>query len=302
MKEFLGNYIVYLQAKGYSQITIADKARVLDYFLNFLKSLGVFELCLIDVAIMELFYNSVLALKQKDGRFYSADRRRRYLVYVRDFFYWAIDKNLMLSNPALKIELPKIRPALPANVLSISQIDLAINLISLKTPVGVRNRSVVELLMASGLRTSELCNLTLKDVDLNCRRLSIRKSKGLKDRVLPISRRASFWLGYYLAHERKKFLKRSNPPFVYLSLYCKKMSNEQTLNMVKEVFSKAGLKASLRLLRHSYATHLLEQGMDIRYIQELLGHKKLETTQIYTRVSIGKLKSVHQSTHPLERR
>jgi len=300
MKELLAKYVLYLQAKGYSLITITDKSYLIDFFFSWIKQEGVLEIKDVSVQILKRYHGYILDHKQKNSLPLSTDRQRRYLMSVRDFFTWAIEQNYILTNPALRIDLPKLRLSLPGDVLSLEDIEKAIDTIGLNNIMGIRNRSVLELLLAAGLRTSEVRNLMLKDIDWDNRRITIRKSKGLKDRVLPLTRRCMFWLRYYITYTREKFLKQKKTSYLFLSFYGTKISKEQVLYLVKRIFLRAGYKANPRLIRHSFATLLLDKGLDIRYVQELLGHESLATTEIYTRVSIGRLKAVHKKTHPSE--
>lgn len=302
MKELLAKYVLYLQAKGYSLITITDKSYLINFFFSWIKGSDIFEIKDINVQTLKSYHGYILDHKQKNNLSLSTDRQRRYLMSVRDFFTWAIEQNYILTNPALRIDLPKLRMSLPGDVLSIDDMEKAIDMIGLHNIMGIRNRAVVELLLAAGLRTAEVCNLTLKDIDWDNRRITIRKSKGLKDRVLPLTRRCMFWLKYYITYARSKFLKQTTTHAVFLSFYGKKISSGQVLYLVKRSFLKAGYKATPQLIRHSFATLLLDKGLDIRYVQELLGHESLATTEIYTRVSIGRLKAVHKKTHPSERK
>jgi len=293
------DYIKHLRAQGLNVQTITTQERRLKFFFSWLDAKHISEPTRDDIRTYQDF---ITARKTKDRKSYSISVQRGYMTCVRDFYQWQCDTAERITNPALGIELPRIGQALPGMAATENQVERVIGRMPIKTDRNVRNRALLELVFATGMRTGEVCRLHLRDIDLETSRIHIRESKGLKDRVIPVSRRAVFWLRHYLTYARKSLLKEKASEFVFVSTQTDRLGPSQTREIVKRAFKGAGLKGHLRLLRHSYATILLEHGMDIRHIQELLGHKNLETTEIYTHVSIGHLKDVHRRTHPREQR
>ncbi|MBK8186903.1 MAG: tyrosine-type recombinase/integrase [Cellvibrio sp.] len=164
----------------------------------------------------------------------------------------------------------------------------------------MRDRAILELLYSTGIRRTELCSLEIVDISLSGLTLFVRKGKGGKDRLLPLGERAAKWIGYYLDHVRPQLLININEPHVFLTDYGEPFSESRLGDKVKRYLRKSEIDVpgSCHLLRHAMATHMLENGADIRYIQAMLGHSDLSTTEIYTHVSIRKLQEVHAATHP----
>ena len=168
-------------------------------------------------------------------------------------------------------------------------------------PLGVRDRAMLELFYSCGLRRAELCRLELTDLNPERRTLTIRRGKGKKDRVVPVGARAVAWLERYLKEVRPRLCLDTRTPALFLTGYGDAFNPDVVSRMTADWMKAAGLKGSCHLLRHTCATHMLEGGADIRYIQQLLGHEKLETTAIYAEVTIRQLQEVHARCHPSAR-
>jgi len=170
----------------------------------------------------------------------------------------------------------------------------------IRDPLGIRDRAILETFYATGARRSELTNLDLSDLDASNQTLLIRKGKGNKDRLLPIGKTALHWLDQYLEKSRPKLLLEVSEQALFLSGYGQRLSPGYLGNWVAKTIKAADIQkqGSCHLLRHSCATHMHENGADIRVIQQLLGHARLDTTSIYTQVAITHLKEVYQRTHP----
>ncbi len=211
-------------------------------------------------------------------------------------------------NPASELELPRTEQRLPRHVLHVAEVEQVINAIDINEPtgLGVRDRAMLEALYSTGMRRGELVALRIDDVDLREGTVFIRLGKGKKDRVVPIGERACAWIQKYLYTIRPNYLEGEDTGTLFLAKHGGGMDGKQLSGIVKKAIERAALErfqdthpnAACHLLRHACATHMLENGADIRYIQALLGHADLSTTQVYTRVSILKLKEVHEATHP----
>jgi integrase/recombinase XerD len=165
---------------------------------------------------------------------------------------------------------------------------------------GIRDKAILELLYSTGIRRTELCNLEMVDLSLGGLTVFVRKGKGGKDRLLPLGERAAKWIQHYLDHVRTELLLSIHEPHVFLTDYGEPFSESRLGDKVKRYLRKSEIDVpgSCHLLRHAMATHMMENGADIRYIQAMLGHSDLSTTEIYTHVSIRKLQEVHAATHP----
>jgi integrase/recombinase XerD len=207
------------------------------------------------------------------------------------------------------LELPKEEHRLPANYLSEIEVELLLNQTDVKTPLGIRDRAILETLYSSAIRRNELLNLSVYDVDRNRRLLTIRQGKGKRDRVVPIGVRALEWLEKYIVdvrpwlmegHGRRRGIKEVEPTTkIILHNTGAEMHPTYLSILVRGYLNAAGIKksGSCHMLRHTTATLMLENGADIRSLQTLLGHASLNTTQIYTHITIDRLRAVHDATH-----
>ena len=182
--------------------------------------------------------------------------------------------------------------------MSIAQVEGAINQPDTTTPEGLRDRAILEVLYSSGIRRSELIRLKLYEVDTVRGTLMIRQGKGRKDRFIPLGARACAWVSRYLAEVRPELL-AGDSDVLFLTDYGEPFEKNRLSDQVTRHMRAAGIaQGACHAFRHAMATHMLEAGADIRYIQAILGHSELNTTQIYTHVAIGKLQAVHALTHP----
>ena len=238
---------------------------------------------------------------------YLADRKRGGLsaasiklniVAFKIFFRFLAARRLVERDPAEALALPRIERYLP-ETLNELQIEQLIEAVDQNVPLGRRDRAMIELLYASGLRTSELTGARLENFNHDEGILRVT-GKGNKTRLVPVGRKACEALAVYLAEERPKLVKRRTGSEIFLSSRGSKLTTVRVWQIVKNVSRRAGLGKNVypHLLRHSFATHLLGNGADLRIIQEMLGHADISTTQVYTHVDQQRLKAVHRQFHP----
>ncbi len=220
-----------------------------------------------------------------------------YLSSFKTFYNYYIKIGMLKENPILLIDSPKLKKHLPT-YLTIDEIDKLLN-IEIKDAFSARNKSLLELLYATGLRISELVNLEFKNIDLNDCIVRIM-GKGSKERIVPINDTAIKYLKIYVKDYRHCLVKKEQNNYVYLNNHGKKMTRQGVFKMLKKRTLEANIKkdVSPHTLRHSIATHMLENGADLRIIQEFLGHESISTTQIYTHLSNQKLKSDYMEYFP----
>ena len=220
-----------------------------------------------------------------------------YLSSFKTFYNYYIKIGMLKENPILLIDSPKLKKHLPT-YLTIDEIDKLLN-IEIKDAFSARNKSLLELLYATGLRISELINLEFKNIDLNDCIVRIM-GKGSKERIVPINDTAIKYLKIYVKDYRHCLVKKEQNNYVYLNNHGKKMTRQGVFKMLKKRTLEANIKkdVSPHTLRHSIATHMLENGADLRIIQEFLGHESISTTQIYTHLSNQKLKSDYMEYFP----
>ncbi len=238
---------------------------------------------------------------------YLADRKRAGLaassiklivVAIKIFFRFLAGRDAVERDPSEALALPRIERYLP-ETLNELQVDQLLEKIDTKTPHGLRDRAMIELLYASGLRVSELANARLENFNFEERVVRVT-GKGNKTRIVPAGRKACEALAAYLSTERPKFVKRRTSSEIFLSERGTKLTTARIWQIVKRHARQAGLEKNIypHLLRHSFATHLLGNGADLRIIQEMLGHADISTTQVYTHVDQQRLKAVHRQFHP----
>jgi len=218
---------------------------------------------------------------------------------LKDFCRWLTRQNIILHNPASELELPRMEKRLPQAVLSLTEIEKLLAVPNVADPLGIRDRAMLELFYSCGIRRMELCRLELADLNTERRTLHVRLGKGKKDRVVPVGERAILWLEHYLQAVRPRLCLDTRTQALFLTGYGGAFNPDVVSRMVAAWIRRVtGRVASCHLLRHTCATHMLENGADIRFIQQLLGHAKLDTTAIYTEVSIKQLQEVHARCHP----
>jgi len=292
-------FITYLSVeKNASDNTISSYSRDIDQFEEFLKSSGE---CLgadndLDVKLIDQeAIRSFLSFLSKNGLWKSSMARK--LACIRSFFRFLMREGVLKTNSAALVSTPKFSRPLP-RFLSVDEVFHLLETPDTSTPSGLRDRALLETLYATGLRVSELTSLNIKDVDLSLGVVRVF-GKGGKERIALLGRKAVDALKSYL--ERREDLKgQGSPDAFFLSSRGKRMSRRTVARLLEKYVDKCGLvrKVNPHALRHTFATHLLDNGADLRGIQELLGHSRLSTTQRYTHVSMSRLQEVYDRAHP----
>jgi len=228
----------------------------------------------------------------------SASSIKLIVVALKIFFRFLAGKGMVERDPAEALALPRIERYLP-ETLNELQVEQFLEKIDTKAVHGLRDRAMIELLYASGLRISELANARLENFNFEERIVRVT-GKGNKTRLVPVGQKACEALAAYLSSERPKFVKRRSGSEIFLSERGTKLTTVRIWQIVKKHAQRAGLEKNAypHLLRHSFATHLLGNGADLRIIQEMLGHADISTTQVYTHVDQQRLKAVHRRFHP----
>lgn len=288
MKNEINDFINYLLIdKHYSNNTIESYNRDLNKFNNFFDK--------------EL--NSISRNDIKDYLKYLKDSNSsdttisRNISCIKSFYKFLLKQGSITTNPLDGIVTPKTRKKLP-KTLSEEEIRLLLD-IKLNDNYSYRNKAMIELMYASGLRVSELINLKIYDIDLNeC--IVRTMGKGSKERVIPLGNYAVNALEIYINEYRYSFIKKETNDYLFLNNHGKKMTRQGFFKIIKSLAKEKGIKTdfSPHTLRHSFASHLLKYGADLRTIQELLGHSDISTTQIYTHISNEKLKDTFKNYHP----
>ncbi|NPA15926.1 MAG: site-specific tyrosine recombinase XerD [Deferribacteres bacterium] len=281
LEKELDAFILHLETqKGLSPNTSSAYRHDIEEFLNFkgpLSSEGILEF------VFHLY-----------SRGCSPSTIHRKLSALNQFFIFLLEKKRIEKNPLDFIDKPRKWEHLPS-VLSPEEVENLLNAPDTRTPKGIRDRALLELLYSSGLRVSELCRLKTEDIDFNRGLLRV-KGKGSKERMVPIGEEAFFWLKRHLEN-------RKAGTFIFTSKRGNPLSRQRVWQLIKEYAKRAGIikKVSPHTLRHSFATHILLKGADLRVIQELLGHASIKTTEIYTHLANPQLEELYRQKHPRAR-
>ncbi len=252
--------------------------------------------------------NSLLQVQSLDLQAFLADRveggykatsSARLLSAMRRFFQYLYREKLRSDDPSAVLSSPKLPQRLPKD-LSEAQVDTLLNAPSIEQPLELRDKAMLEVLYATGLRVSELVSLTMSDISLRQGVVRVL-GKGNKERLVPLGEEAVYWIEYYLEHGRPWLLNGQTLDVLFPSSRARQMTRQTFWHRIKHYAVLASIdseKLSPHVLRHAFATHLLNHGADLRVVQMLLGHSDLSTTQIYTHVATERLKQLHQQHHP----
>ena len=296
----LDRYLLWLETHHYASATVAIRRICLSQFLRWCFERNLTQPHAVTLGILERFQRHLYHYRQRNGQHLSLSSQSHRLTSLRRWFAWLVRERVLTQDPARDLQLPRDERRLPRHPLSVSEVEAVLAQADLTTPHGLRNRAILELLYSTGLRRDESLGLESTDLDRERRTLLVRRGKGLKDRFVPIGERALAWLDKYLAEARPLLTRHRETPLLFVSKNGHRLHANQLSKIVRDYLRAAGIAkpGACHLFRHTTATLMLEAGADVRYIQALLGHTRLSTTQIYTHVSIAKLREVHERTHP----
>ena len=293
MDELIESFINYLIVEcGLSRNTILGYSHDLQLFTNFLLSKKISDFNDVRPGTITSFIIS----EKKRGL--SITSITRTIVSTRMLYRFLLSEGKLQKNPLTTIDSPKLWKRLPI-VLSVDKVDNLLSVPDMKTKLGVRNKAILELLYATGARVSEVTAIQMDWINPEYGYVKCR-GKGSKERIVPLGTKAIEAIQNYLKVSRPEIKNSQHSPYLFLSKTGKPLRRENIWKIVRNCALKAGIheRISPHKLRHSFATHLLENGADIRSVQEMLGHVNISTTQIYTHVSKQHLKAVHQQFHP----
>jgi len=286
-------YLNYLLVeKGLSSKTLDSYGSDMAMYLSFLEENKINNIVDADTPVI---LKHLISMRDAG---LGARSRARHLVTIRGFYRFMVQEKILKHDPTRLIDLPKSGLKLP-DVLSVEEIRLLLSIPDTNTPAGSRDAAMIELLYAAGLRVSELINLKLQDVNMEAGFVRVF-GKGSKERVVPIGLFAKEKIDAYLKTARPLILKNNTSRYLFVARAGKPMTRQGFWKLIKRYALKAGFnkKITPHSLRHSFASHLLEGGADLRAVQLMLGHVDISTTQIYTHVAREHLKKIHEEFHP----
>jgi integrase/recombinase XerD len=297
----IARHLVQLKAGGYTPATVDTRAWTLGLFRKWAEERGVILLAEVAPAVIARYQRHLSQHRKEDGQPLGSRTQRTRLVPLRTFGKWLVREKLMEANPVAELVMPRMGQPLPQAWLTAAEAELILALPNVELATGLRDRAVLETLYSTGLRRTEILRLTAAMLDFAGGTVCVRLGKGRKDRIVPIGERALLWLGKYIAEGRSKLAKTGNE---HGALFVTERGGPFTAKHLSALVTRyvaasgIGKVGSCHIFRHTCATLMLEHGADIRHVQEQLGHACLQTTQIYTHVSIRKLKEVHSQTNP----
>lgn len=300
MGALLEAFLTWRKVKGFSVVTIYGERKNLEYFSRWCEERGVTRPSEVTRPILERYQRFLCNYRKADGKPLTFRSQKARLTPLRSLFRWLTRNNYLPSNPAADIDLPKEEQRLPRHSLTSEEVEQVIGRVDLSEPQGIRDRAILETFYSTGLRRQEMVNLKVRDLDMKWGILAVREGKGRKDRIIPIGERAVAWINKYLAEVRPSYVVEPDEGYLFLTREGNNFTTCWMGTLVRGYVRAAniGKTGSCHLFRHTMATLMMENGAGLRYIQRMLGHAQLSTTEIYTQVSTRKLKEIFMATHP----
>lgn len=300
--ELLDVHLDYLRSKHYSESTIAVRRIRLNMFVSWCSAHGVNNPGEITRSVIEQYQQHLFHYGKRNGDTLSWSTQRSRLISLGVWLKWMARTGILPHNPFADVELPRPVYKLP-EFLTATESEAVLHRASASNRTGIRDRAIMETLCSTGMRRSELLHLKLHDIDIERGVVAIRAGKGNRDRVVPVGDRCLAWISRYLSEVRPSFIADSGEQTVFLTSHGRPFTPNHLSGLVRNYVAAANVpkRGACHLFRHSMATLMLEGGADIRFIQQMLGHARLDSTEIYTHVSIPVLKIVHAQTHPASR-
>lgn len=290
----------HMAARGYSPRTIGNRRHMLSFLVAWLADRGITRPGEVTRPVLESYQRHLFRYRKSNGEPLSFRSQSQRLLAVRAFYKWAARQRHVLHNPASEIELPRAERRLPRPALTAGEAELVLAQPDLSDPAGVRDRAILEVFYSTGIRRAELAHLAVTDIDRERQTLLVRQGKGRKDRLIPIGERGLAWVRRYLAEVRPKLATGDDDGTLFLTADGTPFALDALTRLASNYVKASGVPktGACHLFRHTMATLMLEGGADIRYIQAMLGHAELSTTQIYAQVSVRALQAIHAATHP----
>ncbi len=302
MKKQAKVFIQSLKVKGLAPGTIEETQRRLDQFLDHLATLNIKHVEDITTDEIYSYQIKIHQYKNQFGRTNSAAYQNLLMSTVKQFTKYLWQENDIITDPACNIEYVKEPKKLPRSVLTAKEAKKIVHAPDTSTDIGYRDRTILEVLYSTGIRKAELINIKTSDIDYHDGLLRVT-GKGSKDRVVPVGKIACRYLENYIKAVRPKLVGELSKDYLFLSLRRQKFSKDSIWRIVKKYAKKSNMKKNVHphTFRHTCATGMLKNKASLKSIQELLGHESIESTQIYTRLTITDLKAIHKKCHPREK-
>lgn len=300
LSAWIVRHLEALALQTFARRGLYTRSRDLQRFAQWCMERDVSDVAEVTKPVLERFQKHLFYYRKSDGKPLAINRQRIWTAHIQGMFRWLAKHNHILFNPASDLDLPRKQRGHLRDPLTIEEVERVLAQPAIDEPQGLRNRAILELFYATGIRRMELANLKTDSVNFHRGTLYVREGKGRKDRMLPIGERALAWLQKYLDEGRVAFMVNAHEQALFLNRYGEGFSEEGLTLLVRGYFKQAGITkgGSCHLFRHTMATAMLDNGADLRFVQLMLGHASLDTTQVYTHVAIAKLIAIHSATHP----
>jgi integrase/recombinase XerD len=301
---YMRRYLDFVRAKGFTEQTLWSQERAIRTFIGWCDLRALARPQEITRPMLESYQRYLHYYRQRSGAPLSLRTQKSMIDPVKSFFRWLARNRYLLHNPASELEMVHLPRRLPRHVLTADEAEAVLRQADIATPLGIRDRAILETLYSTGIRRMEIGQLQVHDVDAERGTLLVRQGKGRRDRLVPIGARALYWIDRYQSQVRPQLASEPDDLTLFLTNAGEPFALANLSRNVGRYIDRAqlGKRGGCHLFRHTMATLMLENGADIRYIQAMLGHVALSTTEIYTQVAIRTLKAVHSATHPADAR
>lgn len=300
MGELLEEFLAWMRVRNTSAATEVHRRQCVNYFLRWAHERGLADPREVTRPILESYQRHLYYHRQKNGQPLTFRTQLSRLIPLQTWFRWMVRNHHILYNPASDLDLPRVEKRLPRAILNTQEAEQVLMQPDIREIKGLRDRAILETFYSTGIRRRELVYLKLYNLDRERGTLSVWEGKGKKDRMIPIGERAVAWIDKYLREARPELASDPDDGTIFLSSEGGSFNPDSMSALVRGYVEQAGIgkHGACHMFRHTMATLMLENGADVRYIQEMLGHSDLQSTQVYTQVSIRRLKQIHAATHP----
>lgn len=304
MSDVADSFLRDLEARGYSGRTLDHYRWSLSRFFKFINEEEIDSLHEVTRQVLSQYQTQMMVERTRDGRPLTAGTRLHLLGQIRQFFRYLVRHGHLLMNPAEALALPRTIQSPPRHVLTLAQVRRLLLAPDVTEVLGLRDRTILEVLYSTGIRISELIALDIPDIDPEAQELHVQRGKGGKRRSIPTGKPACLWVARYLETSRPQLQEKAAVKALFLSWRGQRMDRSNLARIVRALGKKAGIpfKVTPHGLRHAFATHLIQRRASLRHVQEMLGHAKIGSTQIYTHLDLSDLKETHGRCHPRGRR
>ena len=300
---YLAQFILWMRGRAFSESSVKTYRNSVQRFFGYLGERGIENIRDVTPPIVSQYQVYISTQPGPKKKKLSLSTQHLHITCLKTFFRAVVREGKLLFDPSSHIEFPRVRRNLPKDIFTFKETDALLNAPNPERHIELRDKAILELFYSSGLRNSELRNLEIRDVDLQERLVRIRHAKADKERVVPVGRVAASYIEEYLREVRPKLLNGEPTEVLFLSIRGRRLDQSLPAYIVQKYAKRAKItkRVNAHTMRHTCATHLLRCKAPLRYIQELLGHTSLNTTQIYTQVEPIDLKRIHAQTHPREK-